>query len=167
MATDTTVNNLIINKLTKAQYDAIESPSETELYLVPDEIDTTPTSGSENPVTSGGVYTALSGKADSSSLSTVATSGSYTDLSDKPVLKTDNSTKQNTSASETISCELNGEQIRIAFKGSFLEQSIQNVLTEKVKLLMSEPSRACVIKPFVEQENTEYLSLLMPMQLNN
>lgn len=72
-----------------------------------------------------------------------------------------------TSASETISCELNGEQIRIAFKGSFLEQSIQNVLTEKVKLLMSEPSRACVIKPFVEQENTEYLSLLMPMMLNN
>ena len=72
-----------------------------------------------------------------------------------------------TSASETISCELNGEQIRIAFKGSFLEQSIQNVLTEKVKLLMSEPSRACVIKPFVEQENTECLSLLMPMQLNN
>lgn len=72
-----------------------------------------------------------------------------------------------TSASETISCELNGEQIRIAFKGSFLEQSIQNVLTEKVELLMSEPSRACVIKPFVEQENTEYLSLLMPMMLNN
>ena len=86
MATDTTVNNLIINKLTKAQYDAIESPSETELYLVPDEIDTTPTSGSENPVTSGGVYTALSGKADSSSLSTVATSGSYNDLSDKPTI---------------------------------------------------------------------------------
>ena len=72
-----------------------------------------------------------------------------------------------TSASETIACEFNGERIRIAFKGSFLEQSIQNVLTEKVKLLMSEPSKACVIKPFVEQENTEYLSLLMPMMLNN
>ena len=72
-----------------------------------------------------------------------------------------------TSASETIACELEGEQIRIAFKGSFLEQSIQNVLTEKVKLLMTEQSRACVIKPFAEQENTEYLSLLMPMQLNN
>lgn len=72
-----------------------------------------------------------------------------------------------TSASETIACEFNGERMRIAFKGSFLEQSIQNVLTKKVKLLMSEPSRACVIKPFAEQENTEYLSLLMPMQLNN
>lgn len=64
MATDTAVNSLIINKLTKAQYDAIQSKSDTELYLVPDEVDSTPTSGSENPVTSGGVYNALSGKQD-------------------------------------------------------------------------------------------------------
>ena len=64
MATDTAVNSLIINKLTKAQYDAIQSKSDTELYLVPDEIDATPTSGSENPITSGGVYSALSGKQD-------------------------------------------------------------------------------------------------------
>lgn len=64
MATDTTVNNLIINKLTKAQYEAIASPSDTELYLVPDEIDSTPTSASTNPVTSGGVYTALGSKQD-------------------------------------------------------------------------------------------------------
>lgn len=62
MATDTTVNNLIINKLTKAQYNAIETKSDTELYLVPDTIDSTPTSGSTNLVESGGVYTALSGK---------------------------------------------------------------------------------------------------------
>ena len=69
MATDTTVNNLIINKLTKAQYDDIQSPSETELYLVEESIDTTPTSGSSNPVSSGGVYTALSDKIDKSSTS--------------------------------------------------------------------------------------------------
>lgn len=68
MPTDTNVNSLVINKLTKAQYDAIQSPSETELYLVEESIDTTPTSGSNNPVSSGGVYTALSGKADSSDL---------------------------------------------------------------------------------------------------
>lgn len=64
MATDTTVNNLIINKLTKAQYETIASPSDTELYLVPDEIDNVPTSGSDNPVKSGGVYTALGNKQD-------------------------------------------------------------------------------------------------------
>lgn len=68
MPTSTTVNNLKINKLTKAQYDDIQNPSETELYLVEESIDTAPTSGSDNLVTSGGVYTALSGKADSSDL---------------------------------------------------------------------------------------------------
>lgn len=62
MATDTTVNNLIINKLTKTQYQGIENPSETEIYLVPDEIDNVPTENSINPVKSGGVYTALAGK---------------------------------------------------------------------------------------------------------
>jgi hypothetical protein len=53
---------LVINKLTKAQYDAIQNPSETELYLVEESIDTTPTSGSDNLVTSGGVYSALQDK---------------------------------------------------------------------------------------------------------
>ena len=64
MPTDTTVNALVINKLTKAQYDEIQNPSPTELYLVPDEIDNVPTSGSDNPVKSGGIYTALEEKQD-------------------------------------------------------------------------------------------------------
>lgn len=34
MSTDTIVNNLIINTLTKAQFEAIAEPSETELYFV-------------------------------------------------------------------------------------------------------------------------------------
>lgn len=88
MPTDTNVDSLVINKLTKAQYDDIQSPSETELYLVEESIDTTPTNGSDNPVSSGGVYTALQGKADTSSLATVATSGSYNDLSNTPTIPT-------------------------------------------------------------------------------
>ena len=36
MPTDTKLNNLVINYLTQAQYDAIESPNENELYLTPD-----------------------------------------------------------------------------------------------------------------------------------
>ena len=62
MPTDTNVNGLVINKLTKAQYDTIQNPSETELYLVEEDIDTIPTSGSKNPVTSGGVYNELQDK---------------------------------------------------------------------------------------------------------
>lgn len=36
MPTDTKLNNLIINYLTKEQYDAIQTPNENELYLTPD-----------------------------------------------------------------------------------------------------------------------------------
>lgn len=62
--------------------------------------DSSPTSGSGQLVTSGGVYTALTSKADTShthtksqitdfpSLATVATSGSYNDLSNKPTIPT-------------------------------------------------------------------------------
>jgi uncharacterized protein (TIGR02145 family) len=59
MPTDTKVNDLKINVLSEAQYEQIASPSATELYLVPETVDTTPTSGSTNPITSGGVYNAL------------------------------------------------------------------------------------------------------------
>lgn len=64
MATDVTVTNLIINKLTKSQYDGIASKSDTELYLIPDETDASPLQNSTNTVSSGGVYTALQGKQD-------------------------------------------------------------------------------------------------------
>lgn len=72
MPTDTSVNNLIINKLTKAQYDGIQTKSDTELYLVPDIIDSAPTSGSSNTVTSGGVYSALIAKQDKTQLETIS-----------------------------------------------------------------------------------------------
>jgi len=40
MSTDTNVNNLIINTLTKTQFTGITSPSSNELYFVEDEQDT-------------------------------------------------------------------------------------------------------------------------------
>jgi len=105
MPTDTKVNDLKINVLSEAQYEQIQSPSATELYLVPEVVDTTPTSGSTNPITSGGVYDALQNipeqeqsdwnETDATdpayiknkpNLATVATSGSYNDLTNKPTL---------------------------------------------------------------------------------
>ena len=64
MSTSIQTRALKINILTKAQYDDIQSPSNDELYLVPETIDSTPTSGSDNPVSSDAVYTALEGKED-------------------------------------------------------------------------------------------------------
>lgn len=76
MATDTSVSNLVINKMTKAQYESLTNPSTTELYLVPDEMDTTPTSGSTNPVTSSGIYQAISVFESTSNKVTSISSGS-------------------------------------------------------------------------------------------
>lgn len=53
---DKTVNNLVINKMTQAQYDELNPKSDTELYLVPEEVDQTPTNGSSNLVSSDGIY---------------------------------------------------------------------------------------------------------------
>lgn len=66
--TDTSVSNLIINKMTKSEYDGLTSQQKqaNELFLVEETIDTSPGVGSTNPVTSGGVYTALQGKEDRS-----------------------------------------------------------------------------------------------------
>lgn len=72
--TDTTVSNLIINKLTQAQYDSIQTRSDTELYLVEEVVDSTPTSGSTNYVTSDGIYTALSSKQNNLESQTAYTS---------------------------------------------------------------------------------------------
>ena len=41
MPTDTKLNNLVINYLTQAQYDAIATKNENELYLTPDSTDAT------------------------------------------------------------------------------------------------------------------------------
>lgn len=59
MPTDTQVNDLKINVLTEAQYEQMRRPSSTELYLVPETVDTVPTQNSTNTITSGAVYSAL------------------------------------------------------------------------------------------------------------
>lgn len=49
-------------------------------------VDSTLSSSSTNPVQNKVIYSAMQGKADTSSLATVATSGSYNDLSNKPTI---------------------------------------------------------------------------------
>jgi hypothetical protein len=68
MATDKNINQLVINKLTKAQYAAAQVAGqivETELYMLTDDdggnitVDNQVTQGSENPVSGGAVYEAI------------------------------------------------------------------------------------------------------------
>lgn len=88
---DNTVNQLIINKLTKTQFDSA-TKNTNELYLVTDDdtyatVEQLNTKADKNTTyTKNEVNAALDEKADIDSLATVATTGSYTDLTNKPTL---------------------------------------------------------------------------------
>ena len=71
-------------------------------------------SNSQNPISSNAVYTALAAKANTSSLATVATSGSYNDLSNKPTIPTVNNA--------TLTIQKNGTSV-----GTFTANASSNV----------------------------------------
>lgn len=56
---DTNVNQLVINKLTKQEFNNLSQVSSTELYLVEESLDSAVTQNSTNPVQSGAVYDAI------------------------------------------------------------------------------------------------------------
>lgn len=64
--------------------------------------ESSPRAGSDKPITAGGVKTALDGKADSSSLAAVATSGDYNALNNKPTIPTRLSQLSSDTAHQTV-----------------------------------------------------------------
>lgn len=72
-----------------------------------------------------------------------------------------------TSGEESLECEHTGDNIRIGFKSSNLQQIIQNISSEQIIIEMSEPSRAGVFKyDGVIGDGIEYISIAMPMLIS-
>ena len=71
------------------------------------------------------------------------------------------------SAEETISCQFEGDPIKIGFKSAFLIEILNNINASDVVLELTDPSRAGLILPFENEANEEILMLLMPMLLND
>ena len=71
------------------------------------------------------------------------------------------------SAEETISCQFEGDPIKIGFKSSFLIEILGNINATDIVMELSDASRAGLILPFENEENEEILMLLMPMLLND
>ena len=71
------------------------------------------------------------------------------------------------SAEETISCQFEGDPIKIGFKSSFLIEILGNINATDVIMELSDASRAGLILPFENEANEEILMLLMPMLLND
>lgn len=70
-----------------------------------------------------------------------------------------------TSAEEAITCEYDGDDFIIGFKGDALMQILKNINCDKVVIGLNENSMAGVFIPHTQEEKTSYVSILMPMQL--
>lgn len=72
-----------------------------------------------------------------------------------------------TNAKEDIACEYDGNAMSIGFKGSSLLETLNNIESDDVVILLADPSRPGVVVPAAQPENEEVLMIIMPMLLND
>ena len=70
-------------------------------------------------------------------------------------------------AKESLKCTYEGQDIEIGFNASLLIDVISNVDTEEVTIELSEPNRAGIIFPNLQEEGENILMLIMPIMLNS
>jgi DNA polymerase-3 subunit beta len=68
---------------------------------------------------------------------------------------------------ERMSCQYDGEDLQIAFNAKFLIEMLNAADNEEVKMELSTPTKAGIIKPTDQAEGEELLMLVMPLMLNN
>lgn len=70
-------------------------------------------------------------------------------------------------AKETLKCMYEGEDIEIGFNAALLLDVISNVDTEETTIELSQPNKAGLILPNVQDEGENVLMLIMPIMLNS
>ena len=70
-------------------------------------------------------------------------------------------------AKETLKCHYEGGDIEIGFNASLLLEVISNLETEEAVVELSEPNRAGIILPNVQDEGENVLMLIMPIMLTS
>lgn len=70
-------------------------------------------------------------------------------------------------AKESLKCHYEGSDIEIGFNASLLLDVVNNVETEEVTVELSEPNRAGIILPNIQEEGENVLMLIMPIMLNS
>jgi DNA polymerase-3 subunit beta len=68
---------------------------------------------------------------------------------------------------ERMSCQYDGEDLQIAFNAKFLIEMLSAADTEDVKMELSTPTKAGLIKPTEQADGEDLLMLVMPLMLNN
>ena len=71
-------------------------------------------------------------------------------------------------AEERLTCDYVGDDIEIGFNSRFLIEMTNNLESDDLKLEMSLPNRAGILRPMDGySENEELIMLVMPVMLNN
>lgn len=72
-------------------------------------------------------------------------------------------------ASEKLPCQYEGDPMEIGFNAKFLTEMVSNIDTEQILIEMSHPSRAGIIFPVTEEQDSpeDILMLVMPVMLAN
>jgi DNA polymerase-3 subunit beta len=68
---------------------------------------------------------------------------------------------------ERMNCQYDGSDLQIAFNAKFLIEMLSAADTIDVKVELSTPTKAGIIKPTEQADNEELLMLVMPLMLNN
>jgi len=67
---------------------------------------------------------------------------------------------------ERMKCQYDGEDIAIAFNARFLIEMLNAADSDEIRLELSTPTKAGIIKPTEADDNEELLMLVMPLMLN-
>lgn len=67
---------------------------------------------------------------------------------------------------ETMTCQYNGEDIKIAFNAKLMVEMLGNLSDEELVVELSTPTRAGIFKPMTKTDNEDILMLLMPLMVN-
>ncbi|HRH51521.1 MAG TPA: DNA polymerase III subunit beta [Panacibacter sp.] len=68
---------------------------------------------------------------------------------------------------ERMNCQYDGEDLQIAFNAKFLIEILGAANSTEVKIELSTPTKAGIIKPTEQNESEDVLMLVMPLMLNN
>jgi DNA polymerase-3 subunit beta len=67
---------------------------------------------------------------------------------------------------ERMKCRYDGEDMMIAFNAKFLIEMLSAADSEEIKMELSTPTKAGIIKPIEQEDNEEMMMLVMPLMLN-
>jgi DNA polymerase-3 subunit beta len=68
---------------------------------------------------------------------------------------------------ERMKCQYDGEDLAIAFNAKFLIEMLGGADSSEVRVELSTPTKAGIIKPMEIEDGEELLMLVMPLMLNN